>query len=349
MQIVFKDLRKGEIKVIPENLDDLWHLYNIIQEGDLVRAVTFRTGEQSDDKIRSKKIEKVRMMLGIRVEKKGFHEFSDRLRIQGTIEEGPQALGLYHTLNITAEEMEKLTIVKEWWEQHELDRLEEAVRQRTQPFLLFVSLDEDTATIAVLRQSGVQWVADIDSHRSGKMYEGVSTESEYYGDIISVMRTYKKPEVPLIVVGTGFTREHFVKYGKDKEPELFTPYTVLSTGSAGLNGVHEAIKLGVADKVTKENRVSFETQLVEKLFEEIRKEGLVTYGKKEVADALNRGAVVHLLIVDTLVRSKEGERLLDLARKTNSKFTIINVLHESGKKFEGIGGVGAFLRYKIVE
>ena len=56
MKLVFKDLKHGEIKLIAENLDDIWHLYNIINEQDLVRAMTFRTDEQgSDDKIRNKK------------------------------------------------------------------------------------------------------------------------------------------------------------------------------------------------------------------------------------------------------------------------------------------------------
>lgn len=53
-----------------------------------------------------------------------------------------------------------------------------------------------------------------------------------------------------------------------------------------------------------------------------------------------------LLISDTLVRSKEGEHLMDLARDTHSEFIIINTMHEAGKKFEGIGGVAAFLRFK---
>jgi protein pelota len=85
MKIVFKDLKHSEIKVIPENLDDIWYLYNIISKGDLVRAVTFRTDEQKDDKIRTKKSSKKRMKLGIRVSEIKFHEFSDRLRIHGTI------------------------------------------------------------------------------------------------------------------------------------------------------------------------------------------------------------------------------------------------------------------------
>jgi len=347
MKVIFKDLKHGEIKLMPENLDDIWHLYNIVYESDLVRAVTFRTDEQKDDKIRSKKAEKKRMKVGIRVSEVKFHEFSDRLRIHGKIEEGPQDLGSFHTLNIDAEKMDKLSIVKEQWKDHQLQRIEEAVKLSKQAILTFVSLDDDTATIAVLRQSGVQWIADIDSKRSGKMYESKDTEKEYFGEIISVVRTNKTKDSTLVVLGPGFTKEHFIKHGKEKEPILFEKYVVHGTGHSGMNGVQEAIKTGIIEQITKENRVVFETSLVEKLFEEIKKDGPVTYGEQDVKNALMNGAVERLLIIDILVREEKGEKFLKLAKQNNSEFTIINTMHEAGKKIKGIGGVGALLRFKI--
>ena len=48
MKVIFRDLKHGEIKLMPENLDDIWHLYNIVDKGDLVRAITWRTEEQKD-------------------------------------------------------------------------------------------------------------------------------------------------------------------------------------------------------------------------------------------------------------------------------------------------------------
>jgi protein pelota len=347
MKVVFKDLKHGEIKIIPENLDDIWHLYNIVEEGDLVRAITFRTDEQKDDKIRSKKAEKKRMKVGIRVSEVRFHEFSDRLRIHGKIEEGPQELGSFHTLNIDADKMDKLSIIKEQWKDHQLQRIDDAVKLSQKAILTFVSLDEDIATIAVLRHSGVQWITDIDSKRSGKMYESKDTENEYFGEIISVVRTNKTKDSTLVIVGPGFTKEHFIKHGKEKEPQLFEKFIVHGTGHSGMNGVQEAIKTGVVEQITKENRVVFETNLVEKLFGEIKKNGLATYGEQEVKNALMNGAVERLLIIDVFVRKENGEELLKLAKQNNSEFTIINTMHEAGKKIEGIGGVGALLRFKI--
>jgi protein pelota len=347
VKVIFKDPKTGEIKLVPENLDDIWHLYNIIEEGDLVRAITFRTAEgEKADKLRAKKTEKKKMKLGIQVEKVNFHEFSNRLRIQGIIREGLQDLGSYHTFNVDAEEMQPISIIKNQWKAHQLQRIDEAVLQRTQPMLVFVSLDDDAATIALLYQSGVQTVAEIDAHRSGKMYESKETTSEYFGDIFSVIKTVKKPDSPLVIIGPGFTRDHLLKAGKEKEPQLFKDCITHATANAGLNGVHEALKVGIVEQITKENRVSRETQAVENIFEQIKKDGLVTYGLKEVQEALMRGAADHLFLSDVMVRTKEGEHLLNLARNTQCDFMIINTMHEAGKKFDGISGVAALLRFK---
>jgi len=347
MKVIFKDLKHGEIKLVPENLDDIWHLYNIVETGDLVRAVSFRTDEQKDDKKRSKKAEKKRMKLGIRVSEIKFHEFSDRLRIHGTIEEGPQDLGSFHTLNVDADKMEPITIIKEEWKHHQLQRIDEAVKLRSQPIVVFVSLDEECATIAVLRQSGIQWIADVDSKRSGKMYESKDNQNEYFGEILSIVKTNKTKNSTLVIIGPGFTKDHFAKYGKEKDPEIFEKTVVHATGHSGMNGVQEAIKTGVIKQITKENRVVLETEFVEKLFEEIKKDGLVTYGYDDVKSAILNGAVNRLLITDKIVRTKEGEELLKIAKQNNSEFTIINTIHEAGKKMEGIGGVAALLRFKI--
>ena len=65
MRVLKQEEQTGEIKVLIETLDDLWHLYNIILPGDIVIAVTFRRDEVKADKIRAERAEKKRMVLGI--------------------------------------------------------------------------------------------------------------------------------------------------------------------------------------------------------------------------------------------------------------------------------------------
>ena len=48
----------GEIRLFPENSDDLWHLHHLIIPGCLVYATTLRSVEGTQDKIRPEKQEK---------------------------------------------------------------------------------------------------------------------------------------------------------------------------------------------------------------------------------------------------------------------------------------------------
>ena len=43
MKILMKDLKFGKLKVMPEILDDLWHLDKIIRVGDKVKSRTYRS------------------------------------------------------------------------------------------------------------------------------------------------------------------------------------------------------------------------------------------------------------------------------------------------------------------
>ena len=150
MKILHQEKKYGKIKVRVDNMDDLWHLKNLINEGDIVSAVTYRREETQQDKIRSERGEKKRMRLDIEIEKVEFHEFTDRLRILGVIIEGPQDHGSYHTLNIT--DGDELTIIKEKWKDHELERLKEAVEHSQKPVITFLALEQDDASIAIMRQ-----------------------------------------------------------------------------------------------------------------------------------------------------------------------------------------------------
>ena len=63
MKLVHRSLEKdgaGEITMVPEESEDMWHAFNLIQEGDAVRASTVRkvvsesaTGSRSADKVRT--------------------------------------------------------------------------------------------------------------------------------------------------------------------------------------------------------------------------------------------------------------------------------------------------------
>jgi len=343
MRVIKRDLNKGEIRLQIQNMDDLWHLDNLVQPGDLVRAMTARRGEEKGDKLRSERMDKVKMLLGIRVDKVEFHEFGDYLRISGVIEEGPQDHGAHHTLNLTV--MDDITIVKEWRES-EFRRIDEAVTATQKPLISLLSLDDDEATIAQLRQYGLKEIATIRAPGHGKDFPTADGRPTYFEEILEKLRQSHLAET-LVVLGPGFAREEFIKFLISKDPAIAQKTRGYGTGQAGMQGVNEALKSGLGAKIFEETRVGQETKLVERLLDEIGKDGLFAYGPAQVESAIASGAVEILLVLETKLRRRETEELLRKVERQNGKVAVISGHHEAGKKLEALGGFGAILRYKV--
>ncbi|MBR9707189.1 MAG: hypothetical protein GOV15_02015, partial [Candidatus Diapherotrites archaeon] len=83
MKIPFKDMKNGVIAVIPQSLDDLWHLEKIIAPKDSVEGTTLRRVKGKDDQIG--KDERVRVFIQIDVDQVELHKNADMLRVKGTI------------------------------------------------------------------------------------------------------------------------------------------------------------------------------------------------------------------------------------------------------------------------
>ncbi len=343
MRLLHQDRKTGEIKFQVDNMDDLWHLYNIIEIGDLVLASTYRREEQKSDKVRSERGEKKRVFLGIRVEKVEFHEFDSRLRITGVIEQGPQDLGAHHTLNM--EEGEVLSVIKEHWKDSTLERIKRALEDSKRPTIVFVSLENDEATIAVMRQYGLQNVATIHGPSGGKMFEQ-KTDDDYYLEIIEKVKLMVAEGVPLVVLGPGFAKETLANLGRQRAPEAFKRAHIYHTGQAGMAGIHELMKQGMGAEILEGSRVAEETNMVERVLEEIAKDGLVTYGPTHVESAVSAGAVEVLLVLDPLLRERDLDRLLKAVENSRGKVMVVSEHHEAGKKLEALGGMAALLRFR---
>ncbi len=346
MKILYQDRKSRRIKVRIDNPDDLWHLKNLIEERDIISAVTYRREEEQRDTLRASRGEKKRMRLDIEVEKVEFHDFTDRLRVLGVIVEGPQDHGSYHTLNLTEEDT--ITIIKEEWKEHHLQRLKEAVEQGKRPIVTLVAVEEDDATVAVLRQYGVKEMARINPNMGGKMYDGDRmTREEFFDEVADKLKIILDEDAPLVILGPGFTKEDLYEHFKRHHPGLVKHAQVVHSGCGGMTGIHEVLKSGKEGGVLDEQRMSFESEMVEELLVRIKKDEPFSYGYDSVKKAVDMGAVETLLILDQNVRKNEGEDLMVRTEQLGGKVMIVSSSHEGGDKLEALGGYGALLRYKI--
>lgn len=345
MRILGEDPSNESVKLQVETDEDLWHLYNIVEIGDLVTASTTRREEKSADKIRAEKMEKKRMTLGIRIEKIEFSEDDLRLKLLGTIETGPQDIGQHHTLIF--ENGDNMTIQKNRWRATQIERVQRAVTESKKPRIVFVSLDQDEATIAVLRQFGLKEISTVRSGRSGKQYEEKPSVDGYHGEIHSKLKFLLEPNMPLVLLGPGFEKETLAEDLKKIDPEMYKKIYVYHTGQSGMVGINELMKAGMGSDVLRESSVGVELEAVEKLMTEIAKDGLGTYGPNEVMNAAMSGAVDKLLILDSKVREQDLDDIVRAVESQKGSVIIVSSQHDGGKELAALGGMGAVLRYKV--
>ncbi len=349
MRVLRQDAREGAIKLLIENNDDLWHLHNLIDEADLVRASTYRREEKKTDKLRPERGEKRRVRLGVKVERVEFQEFTDHLRIGGKIAEGPEemeGMGGHHTFTLSPGD--DVEIVKERWKDHQLRRVAEAVEASRRPLVTFIAMDDEGALLAHMHQYGIREVADIRSGLGGKMFEGRRTKEDYFAEVLAKAKQFPLGEA-LVLLGPGFEREEFQAYVAARDQALAARLRPYATAHSGLQAIQEAMKSGIAEGVLQQSRVAQETRAVEQLLEAMARDAPSAYGPREVQRALDLGAVATLLITDRTVRSAVGEEMMTKAEGARGKVLIVSTHHEAGQKLQSLGGVGALLRFKPPE
>lgn len=328
----------GEVRLLPESIDDLWHLQHLLSPGDLVFATTFRSVDTSTDKIRPEKVEKRPVRLGIRVDKVEFSEHGVRLRIFGIIEHGID-IGAHHTLNV--ETGYEISVIKTW-RPLDRERVERSVKASIYGVIHILTIEEGEAELFRLRQYGPESVITIMAG-SGK---GAETESRtgFFDQVISAITDISGP---LIIAGPGFIKDDFIRYAKNRTCEGAERAVVVETRRIGRGAVQEVIGKGALDKLIDDLQLSREVRMMDEVLMRISKDGAVTYGRAEVTQAIGFGAVEQVLIVDTLLRDPEIMRIIETAESMRAAVVVLSSQFEPGERLAALGGIAALLRYKI--
>ena len=341
-------------------LDDLWHLYNVVLPGDTVIARTVRRVRIGDEGSRKQESVRKPMILTLLVEDVSFHAFSNRVRILGTILEGPRdfvSIGSHHTINV--ELGSTITVIKKHWPRYLLKRLEEAERSSGNPVCLIVTIEDGTATIFLAADYGLKEAVRVKtaiSRKRGDQKSYDKTMKEFFAEVLLAIRSQLElNDIALIVLaGPGFVKDHFNEYLKNARVKDLPPVIVENTNSIGLPGAKEVLFRGVISTAIAGIKLEAETRLVDDLITHIAKDDdLATYGLAEVERAVQFGAVEHLLITDKTLREGDDEqrnsidRIIRMAEQNRSQLHIISTEHPAGDQLHSLGGIAAILRFKM--
>ncbi len=356
MKIIEKNLHQGYVKVIPNSPDDLWHLYNVIYKNDEVYAYTSRAIKTDTEYSRPKSAERVSAFMGIKVENVAWDKFLGKLRVHGLICHAPDPIppGAHHTVSIALNQ--PVTIVKNQWPKHLLDRLTRSTQ--TEKPMLILSIDDEGYVVAETKQYGVEIKVEERFKLPGK-HEAEKRDTatkQYFNRVTNSLQQLWTPQhPPIVIVGVGFIKNDYSTYLAHEAPELHKSVAdVKSVNNGGTAGIHEALRSGVLLKAASRLRVAEETEVMEEVMKRLGKgEGKIAYGLAEIEDAVNLGAVEKLIVADSLLRDSEDkqhlllEKLMLEVERRNGSLIVVSTEHEAGNELSALGGVAALLRFPL--
>jgi protein pelota len=342
---------REKIEVVPESLDDLWHLTYIIEPGDEVGGDTTRRIQRNDDQMRDTGGEREHMYVTIEVETTEFAKFANRLRIGGEIVDCSREdqLGLHHTLNV--EERTEIEITK-WWKTDQLERLQEAVEAAENPDVAIATVEEGEAYVHTVAQYGVEERAAITA-TTGKG-EYAQPRTQLFAELTDVLARMDVDAI--ILAGPGFTKQDALEYIEEEAPDVAKLITTVDTAGVGDRGVHEVLKRGAVDEVQAETRIAEEAEYIDELMERIAQGHEAAYGIEGVMEAAEFGAIDELLILDERLRAEragEGDwdvdanDLVETVEQKGGQVTVFSNEFDPGQQLKNLGGVAALLRYRI--
>jgi protein pelota len=336
--------------LVPESLDDLWHLTYVVEPGDSVSGDTHRRIQRKEDNLRDTGGEREHMHVTLDVEDVEFHKFSNRLRIGGTIADCSREdqLGLHHTINVEAHDTIEIEKV---WKPDQRERIEAAEEATDQPTVAIATVAEGEAHVHTVAQYGVEEYVSLTNTTGKGEYAG--GREDLFEELAEALGHLDADAV--IVAGPGFTKEDALEH-IETNPQVTGSISVVDTSAAGGRGVHEVLKRGAVADVRRETRIAEESAAIDELTERMAGDGAAAYGIDAVAQAAEYGAIETLLILDERLRAEragEGDWDLDvddLVRQVENQggeITVFSHEFDPGQQLRNLGGIAALLRYPI--
>ena len=352
VKILGEYLDENKIKLIPQDSDDLYYLYNTISEGDIVESKTSRKMKDTGDRIT--------VWMRITVEEVEFHGFGETIRIRGKIQEASDeniSLGSYHA--ITVEFFQEVVIIKpQGWKSSELNRLRSAQMGESSP-LVVVAMDDEAALVTQVGSHASKILLDLDPGipRKGHDPQGhYDATQSYFKELAHFLRLQREEGIAqyIVVGGPGFTKDAFYDYLKIQHHDLIQDLMIVNTNSPGRAGIREIISSKIPQNFLAGQAARQQAKLMGEVMERLGKDtNELAYGS-DIKKATEMGAVDTLLVLDTqLHQSVERrhviEELISAVEQMGGRTILMSASHDESTKdiLDGFGGMIALLRFPL--
>lgn len=357
----------GYVRLIAEEAEDMWHLFNLIRVGDIVKSTTIRkvVTETSTGTTSSQRMHTV---LTVSVEAIDFDPGAHALHLKGRniVENELVKLGAYHTIDI--EPNRKFTLEKNEWDTIDLERLDEALDPAQTADVAAVVLHEGLAHVCLITPAMTLTRAKIDMQIPRKRKGFTSQHEKGVQRFLDAVCTAFARHVNLqivkcvVVASRGFVKEqfmdHLIQYmdaqGKKLTSEQRGKFMLTHSSSGFKHALKEVLEDPAVALRLADTKAQSEVKALNQFFELMSLEpDRAYYGYNHVTKANEEQAIDTLMLADSLFRSQNVEirkkyvKLVESVRDQNGTVLIFSSMHVSGEQLAQLTGCAAILRFPM--
>ncbi|MDO8556216.1 MAG: mRNA surveillance protein pelota [Nanoarchaeota archaeon] len=348
MKVLKQDLRSGFFHVQVTHSEDLWYLSQFVEPGDTVMGKSERKVKVANDKVIKKTY-----TLAVIVER--CELVDQQLRVLGKVvsEHDDIAKGSYQTIEVELHSLIKIEKIKV--SQYALAKLDEA-KENQQSVVLLLVFDREEACFGLLSNTGVQVLDSVAGDVEKKQFKTAAKDGSFYLGLLKFLQEYEQRFHPSVIIlaSPAFFKEDLLKVVQRESPELAKKCRLATCNNPGAAGLQEVLKRDELKSVLEQERFVQESLLMDEVLQEIATVGKATYGLKQVAAAVDAGAVRVLLVAESLVKDarEDGwyfklDKLMRSVVDMKGRLVLLHDKYDAGKKLVGLSGIAALLRFKI--
>jgi protein pelota len=370
MKLLRRDIARdgsGSVKLVPEEAEDMWHVYNLVATGDRVEAVTVRKVMRQTAS-GGGEAERVRLKLEVEVETVEYDKVASVLRVRGkNITENEHVrLGAYHTMEL--DQQRPFALTKTVWDSMAIDYLKQACDPAASADVVAVMMQEGLANICLVGQSITTVKARIETsipRKRGPAIAGYDKAlNKFFENVLQAVLRHVNFTVVrcLVIASPGFTKDQFYDYMmlEATRRELRglienKSKIILAHSSSGYkHSLKEVLSAPTVMVQIKDTKAAKEVKAMEDFFTMLSNDpSRAFYGPGHVEAAHERLAVQTLLITDELFRSADivtRRKYVDLVESVKAgggEVYIFSSMHVSGEQLGQLTGIAAILRFPL--
>ncbi|KAI9298461.1 hypothetical protein K502DRAFT_339394 [Neoconidiobolus thromboides FSU 785] len=370
MKLLSKSIERdgsGYVRLICEEDEDMWHVYNLLNKGDQLKSSTERR-VRLDTATGSADSTRVKLTITISITEIEFDTSTCLLRINGkNITENKYIkLGAFHTIDL--ELNQTFTLIKEHWDSMDMERIKDACDVTKSAEVAAIVLQEGLANVClvtshmtIVRQ---RIEAPIPRKRRGSVTNHEKGLLRFFDQVYQALVLHFNFEVlkVIIIAGPGFIKDQFYTYifdqaiKQDNKVILQNKFKFIPIHAS--SGHKHALQEVMADPTIKikmsDTKATREVSALDKFYVMLdRDPDRAFYGIQHVKLANQSGAIQTLLITDELFRSadiptrKMYNKMVQQTRNSGGEALVFSSLHISGEQLNQLSGIAAILKFPL--